>query len=182
MADSRGRHRLRPGAEHCRLGLPAGSGPAGSEITLRYGEMLTPDGAVDQSNINSLVYPEQGEVQLDRYILKGDGLELYEPRFSYHGFQYVEVTGAPGQLTLDDLLGCLVHTAFDRAGSFTCSSEVVNRLQACTEWSYVNNFVGYPTDCPQREKNGWTVTRTSRPRPACITSTLTPPIGNGWMI
>jgi alpha-L-rhamnosidase len=132
------------------------SGPAGTQITLRYGELLTPDGEVDQSNINSLVYPEQGEVQVDRYILKGDGVELYEPRFSYHGFQYVEVAGAPGQLTLDDLLGCLVHTAFSRAGSFTCSSETVNRLQACTEWSYVNNFVGYPTDCPQREKNGWT--------------------------
>ena len=132
------------------------SGPAGTEVILRYGELLTPDGAVDQSNINSLVYPQQGEVQVDRYILKGAGVEEYEPRFTYHGFQYVEVSGAPAALTLDDLEGRAVNTDFERAGSFTCSNAVVNRLQACTEWSYLSNFVGYPTDCPQREKNGWT--------------------------
>ncbi len=132
------------------------SGPAGSQVTLRYGELLGPDSSVDQSNINSFVHPEEGEFQVDRYILKGQGVETYEPRFTYHGFQYVEISGAPASLTLDDLQGCLVHTDFTRAGSFTCSSERGNRLQSCTEWSYASNFVGVPTDCPQREKNGWT--------------------------
>ncbi|RPJ52231.1 MAG: alpha-L-rhamnosidase, partial [Chloroflexi bacterium] len=132
------------------------SGPAGSVVTLRYGELLTADGALDQSNINSLVFPEQGEVQVDCFILKGSGEEVYEPRFTYHGFQYVQVEGAPGEFTLDSLEGRVVHTAFERAGSFACSNELVNRLQTLTEWSYLSNFVGYPTDCPQREKNGWT--------------------------
>ncbi len=133
-------------------------GAAGTEVILRYGEKLAPDGAaegdLDQVNISQFVY--EGEVQVDRYILKGGGEEVYEPRFTYHGFQYVEVEGAPGELSLEDVEGCVVHTAFDRAGAFNCSSSVLNRLQACTEWSYISNFVGYPSDCPHREKNGWT--------------------------
>jgi alpha-L-rhamnosidase len=93
---------------------------------------------------------------VDCYVLKGGDEEVYEPHFTYHGFQYVQVEGAPGELSLDSVEGCVVHTAFERAGSFACSNELVNRLQTCTEWSYVSNFVGYPTDCPHREKNGWT--------------------------
>lgn len=130
------------------------SGPAGSEVRLSFGELLGADGSVDQSNLNSLVF--EGEVQVDRYILKGGGQEAYEPRFTYHGFQYVEVAGAVGELTLDDLEGRVVHTAFERAGNFASSSDILNSLQSCTEWSYVSNFVGYPSDCPHREKNGWT--------------------------
>jgi alpha-L-rhamnosidase len=132
------------------------SGPSGCEVKLRYGELLMPDDALDQSNLNTLVYPEQGEVQVDYFILNGSGEEVYEPRFTYHGFQYVQVEGAPGELSLDSLEGRVVHTAFEQAGLFACSNEQVNQLQTLTEWSYVSNFVGYPTDCPQREKNGWT--------------------------
>ncbi|RPJ37822.1 MAG: hypothetical protein EHM21_17715, partial [Chloroflexi bacterium] len=142
------------------------SGEAGAQVCLRYGELLAANGDVDQSNINSLVF--EGEVQVDRYTLKGSqalqmqgallsqGEEIYEPRFTYHGFQYVEVEGTPGEMTLDQLEGRVVHTAFEKAGSFTCSNELINRLQTCTEWSFRGNFVGYPSDCPHREKNGWT--------------------------
>lgn len=129
-------------------------GSAGTEVILRYGEKLVEDGNIDLTNINQLVY--EGEVQVDRYVLKGGGEEVYQPRFTFHGFQYVEIEGAPGELSLEDVHGCVVHTAFERAGTFTCSSSLINRLQSCTEWSYVSNFVGYPTDCPHREKNGWT--------------------------
>lgn len=127
-------------------------GPVGVEVRLAYGENLTPGGTLDRSNIAGLVFT--GEVQVDRYILKGEGIEEYEPRFTYHGFQYVQID-APG-VTVVAVEGRVIHTAFQRAGQFACSDETINRLQRCTEWSYISNFAGYPTDCPQREKNGWT--------------------------
>ena len=130
------------------------SGPAGTEVTLRYAEKLTEDGDIDQRNINAFV--KQGDCQTDRYILKGEGEEVWEPHFTYHGFQYVQVTGLPGEASLDNLRGRVVHTAFEPAGSFTCSNELLNRIQECTLWAFRGNFVGIPTDCPHREKNGWT--------------------------
>jgi alpha-L-rhamnosidase len=130
------------------------SGPAGTEIVLRYGERLDESGAVDQAKIN--VFVKSGDCQTDRYILKGDGEETWEPRFTYHGFQYVQVEGLPGPATLDHIRGRVVRTAFDGAGSFECSNEDVNLLQQATRWAYIGNFVGIPTDCPHREKNGWT--------------------------
>ncbi len=129
-------------------------GPAGAEVRLSFGEKLSADETVDLANLNRLVF--EGEVQVDRYILKGDGAEVYEPRFTYHGFQYVEIETQAEDVQVLDLEGCVVHTAFTRAGSFSSSSELLNRLQTCTEWSYTSNFVGYPSDCPHREKNGWT--------------------------
>jgi alpha-L-rhamnosidase len=68
----------------------------------------------------------------------------------------VEISGYPGEVSLDALEGCVVHTSFEPAGKFECSNDLVNRLQRATEWSFISNFAGYPTDCPQREKNGWT--------------------------
>ena len=130
------------------------SGPAGTEIMMKYGERLNPDGTLDQKEIGQHI--KTGKPQTDTYILKGEGTEVWEPRFAYYGFQYVEVTGLPGQATLDTLEARVVHTAFDRAGTFECSNDLFNRIQHNTLWSYVSNFVGYPTDCPHREKNGWT--------------------------
>ncbi len=129
-------------------------GPAGHEVTLRYGERLNPDGTLDQKEIGQHI--KTGKPQTDMYILKGRGTELWEPRFIYHGFQYVEVTGLPGEPNLSALEARVVHTAFDEAGTFECSNELFNHIQRNTLWSYVSNFVGYPTDCPHREKNGWT--------------------------
>ena len=92
------------------------------------------------------------EVQLE----KGEGREVWEPRFTYHGFQYIEVTGFPGVPDLETLRGRVVHTSFAPAGQFACSLALFNAIQERTLWAYVGNFHGYPTDCPHREKNGWT--------------------------
>jgi len=129
-------------------------GPANSEVTLRYGEVLTEARDVDQEHIG--VFIKSGDIQTDRYILKGKGREVWEPRFVYHGFRYVQMTGFPGVPTLDALRGRVVHTAFPTAGSFSCGNDMLNAVQQCTRWSYISNFVGIPTDCPHREKNGWT--------------------------
>jgi len=130
------------------------SGPAGTTVTLRYSERIGPDGMIDRKNIDP--YVQQGPFQTDVYILKGQGQEVWEPRFTYHGFRWVEVTGLPARPTLETLRGRVVHTAFTPAGSFECSHPLLNQIQQCTLWSYRGNFVGYPTDCPHREKNGWT--------------------------
>lgn len=126
-------------------------GNAGSELVIQYGERLTEDGRLDQRNIGRFVL--QGEFQTDRYILKGSGTETWSPRFTYHGFQYVAVSGSAEVL---DLTACVVRTGFDRVGWFECSDATLNQLEACTLRSYEGNFVGIPTDCPHREKNGWT--------------------------
>lgn len=130
------------------------SGPAGTKVQLKYGERLAADGLVDQKMI--ALHVKEYPFQTDTYILKGGGEEVWEPRFSYHGFQYVAVTGFPGKPTLNALRGRVVHTAFEKAGMFRCSSALFNKIQAATEWAFVGNFHGYPTDCPHREKNGWT--------------------------
>ncbi len=129
-------------------------GPAGAEVTLRYGEKLNPRGRLDQSNLNMHIY--EAEVQTDHYTLKGQGYEVFEPHFTYHGFRYIEMMGFPGRPGLDNLRGRVVHTSFERGGSFECSDDLINRIQHATVWSYTSNFHGYPTDCPHREKNGWT--------------------------
>jgi alpha-L-rhamnosidase len=130
------------------------SGPEGTEVIMRYGERLSADGTLDQQDIGQHI--KAGKPQTDTYILKGQGTEIWEPRFVYHGFQYVEVTSLTGKTSLDMLEARVVHTAFDKAGSFECSNDLFNRIQRNTLWSYVSNFHGYPTDCPHREKNGWT--------------------------
>jgi alpha-L-rhamnosidase len=129
-------------------------GPAGCEVILRFGEKLTQEGSLDLSELNTLVFA--GEFQTDRYILKGSGEETYQPRFTYHGFRYIEVRLSSSDIQLQALEIVVLHTAFEQTGSFECSNPFLNQIQACTEWSYISNFVGFPTDCPQREKNGWT--------------------------
>lgn len=129
-------------------------GPAGATVTMLYGEQLNSDGTVDQKKIKEHTY--DGEFQVDRYILKGGGAEVWQPRFVYSGFRYVQVTGFPGKPTPANMRAFAVHTDLESTGSFECSNTVLNDIQRCTRWSYVNNFHGHPTDCPQREKNGWT--------------------------
>lgn len=130
------------------------SGPAGTTVVMRYAEKLGPDGDIDQSNICTLVKTDV--FQTDMYILKGTGVETYEARFTYHGFQYVQVTGLPGGATTDMLEGRVAHTDLERIGSFDCSNELLNRIQRAAIASTVGNYHGMPTDCPHREKNGWT--------------------------
>ena len=130
------------------------AGPAGTKVVLKYAERLHDDGTIDQEAIAAHV--KEGDFQKDTYILRGDGAETWESQFVYHGFQYVEVPGLDEKPDLDMLRGRVVHTAFDRAGAFECSNELFNKIQQNTLWAYIGNFHGYPTDCPHREKNGWT--------------------------
>lgn len=129
------------------------SGPAGTTVTMHYDERLFPDGLVDRRN---KVYMYSGDFQTDRFTLKGAGSETWEPRFIYQGFQYVQVEGFPGKPTLDSLRGRVVHIDLPPTGEFACSNELLNKIARNARWSYLSNFIGYPTDCPHREKNGWT--------------------------
>ncbi|NLX71030.1 MAG: family 78 glycoside hydrolase catalytic domain [Clostridiales bacterium] len=130
------------------------SGPPGTAITLKYAEKLKDDGDIDTSNIEGAV--KSGEFQTDKYILKGGEMEIWEPRFTYHGFQYIQVTGFPGKPTLDSVRGRVVHTDFETRGGFECSNELLNSIQHAARWATLSNYMGIPTDCPHREKNGWT--------------------------
>lgn len=127
------------------------SGPAGSAVEVRYGEKLRPDGTVD--NANGLIHHE---MQVDRYTMRGEGTETWEPRFSYKGFQFVQVDGWPGTPTLDSIEGCEVHTDVGSIGDFECSDETLNAIHRMTRRSLLNNFHGVVTDTPAYEKNGWT--------------------------
>lgn len=131
---------------------------AGTAITMRYGEKIDAAGMLDVSNIDIFMTktePRQA-FQQDTYICKGGAEEEWEQRFSYSGFRYVEVTGFPGKPTAANFSGRFAHTALESAGEFTCSDETVNRIQSATRWAYLSNAQSIPTDCPQREKNGWT--------------------------
>jgi len=130
------------------------AGPAGTEVTLRYGERLLENGELDQEHIAQFV--KVGVFQTDRFILAGEGTESYETRFTYHGFQWVQVEGLPQPPTSETLVARVVQSDFAPAGTFTSSDETLNQLQELTLWAYRGNFVGIPTDCPHREKNGWT--------------------------
>jgi alpha-L-rhamnosidase len=130
------------------------TGPAGTKVTMRFGERLDQQGMLTTPQISGLVF--EGPFQTAIYTLKGHGTEEWEPRFAYFGYRYVEVTGFPGTPTIGNLTGRVVHTAFQTEGGFTCSNPLLNAIQKLTLWSYRSNFVGIPTDCPHREKNGWT--------------------------
>lgn len=134
------------------------SGTSGTRVTMRYGEKLDARGRVDQTDIGKHIFkfgPEQ-QFQTDIYTLKGEGTERWKSRFTYHGFQYIEVTGAPGPLTKDNIRIHIVHSDVPEAGTFESSDATLNRIWANGRRSYLGNLVGIPTDCPHREKNGWT--------------------------
>ncbi len=125
-------------------------GKAGTKIVLRFAEMLNPDGTIYTTNL-------RGARCTDTYILKGSGEEIWEPRFTYHGFRYVEVTGYPGRPEPDAITGVVVHSDTHLVASFECSNPIVNQLYSNILWSQRSNFIELPTDCPQRdERLGWT--------------------------
>lgn len=129
-------------------------GEAGAEVKLEYAERITEDGDLDTNFQDTFI--KSGDFQTDRYILKGSGgVESWEPRFTYHGFRYVRVS-VTGAAEVRSIEARFVGTAFDSIGKITTSDETINQLQKMTRWSFRSNFVGIPTDCPHREKNGWT--------------------------
>ena len=95
-------------------------------------------------------------LQTSTYTLKGVGTEIWEPNFAFYGFGKVAVTGLPGEPSKDTVEARVVHTAFDERGAFECSNPLLNKIVSMCRWSYVDNFVGIPSDCPHREKLGWT--------------------------
>ncbi len=134
----------------CRLTI---QGEAGQTITLYHAEMVK-DGKLDRRSIS---FDENDYVQKDIYICKGEGTETYTPTFTYHGFQYVLVKGLkPEQASKDLLCFVVLHTRLRERGGFSCSDATANALQAMVRRSTLTNFHHFPTDCPQREKNGWT--------------------------
>ncbi|PWU15122.1 MAG: alpha-rhamnosidase [Verrucomicrobia bacterium] len=133
-------------------------GPPGTKVVMRYGERLSKGGMLDTADIEQHVKradPRQ-QFQTDTYILNGKGMERWHSRFTYHGFQYVEVTGFPGKLSKDNLRGVFIHSAVPAVGEFECSNPLLNKIWQAARWSYLSNLQGIPTDCPHREKNGWT--------------------------
>ena len=138
----------------CRLLVNA---KAGQKITLRYGEWLK-DGKLCLDNIR---FAQQSDLQKDfvqksEYICK-DGYQTYTPSFIYNGFRYVLAEGITEEQASEDLLTHLKMSSLsDCAGEFTCSDEVINKIQEAAVRSDISNFNYFPTDCPQREKNGWT--------------------------
>jgi len=126
---------------------------AGTTVKLKYGERLGPEGMVTQNGLNRFTL---GRFQTDTYIAKGSGEESWEPAFTYHAFRYVEVTGLTTPATLETLEGRAVHSSVEPSGSFSCSNELLNRIQEACCSTLVSNIQSIPTDCPSREKLGWT--------------------------
>jgi alpha-L-rhamnosidase len=125
------------------------SGTAGTVVTLKYGEVLHDDGTVSQDNLRSAA-------ATDKYILKGDGLEVWEPSFTYHGFRYVQVEGYPGTPDVSAITGKAVRSSVRRIGSFRCSHSLINDIHDCAVRTEASNLHSIPTDCPQRdERMGW---------------------------
>lgn len=125
-------------------------GPRGSRVQLRHGEMLQADGTLYTANLRRAR-------ATDVYVLKGDSEEIYEPRFTFHGFRFVELTGLAQHPAPDAITGVVLHTDLQAMGTFECSNPLVNQLQHCIIWSQKGNFLEVPTDCPQRnERLGWT--------------------------
>lgn len=126
------------------------SAPAGTVVTLRFGEMLQDDGQLYTENLRSAKCT-------DTYTCRGDAEEVYEPTFTFHGFRYVEITGLDAAPALDAVTGVVLHSDTPRTGSFACSHDMVNQLQSNITWGQRGNFLEVPTDCPQRdERLGWT--------------------------
>jgi alpha-L-rhamnosidase len=124
-------------------------GKAGKEISLKFGELLNEKGLVDQANLRS-IKPE------DTYILKGYGVEEWEPKFTYHGFRYVEVEGFNEKPSENSIVAKTIFSKIENAGSFTTSNELINKIQSNIIWSQRGNLMDVPTDCPQRdERLGW---------------------------
>jgi alpha-L-rhamnosidase len=125
------------------------SGGKGTRVVLKFGEMVLQDGIIDQTNLFTAA-------ATDVYILKGQGTESWEPRFTYHGFRYVQVEGFPGKPNFDTLTARVVRSSVEPSGSIETSSDLINSIQKMVRWTEASNLHSIPTDCPQRsERMGW---------------------------
>ncbi|RLD80055.1 MAG: hypothetical protein DRJ10_07935, partial [Bacteroidetes bacterium] len=143
--------------------------PGGTRIKLRYGELLYDDGTLNvmtsvagqMKGRNKEGIPKGGAFapdtawQSDTYITNGNGIEFYNPRFTFHAFRYVEITGYPGKLTLDAIEGLRLNSNIKKIGSFECSNKLFNDIQKITEWTFLSNVFSVQSDCPHRERFGY---------------------------
>lgn len=122
----------------------------GDKIVLTHAEVLNKDGNFYTENLRDAK-------QKIEYIAGDDLLDVYEPHFTFQGFRYVKIEGFPGNPSLDNFTGIVVHSEIDQTGFFECSNTMINQLQSNIQWSQRGNFIDVPTDCPQRdERLGWT--------------------------
>lgn len=122
---------------------------SGATITIRHGEMLNPDGTLYTQNL-------RGATSTDTYICAGRGEETWTPRFTFHGFRYVEVTGLTEKPSIGDVTGVVLASDMRSVGTFECSDPRLNQLQSNIVWGLRGNHLSIPTDCPQRdERMGW---------------------------
>jgi alpha-L-rhamnosidase len=121
------------------------TGPRGTRIVIRHSELIDKEGNIDP-------WTSRDAKATDTFVLAGQGSETYEPRFTYHGIRYVEVSGYPGRPTLDDVTGCVVHADVKPIGNFVSSNELINRIQQNCTWSMRSNFMSIPTDCCMRDE------------------------------
>lgn len=134
-------------------------GEAGTTVRLTHAERLADDGHVDMANIDVHYRPtdDSDPFQTDILILSGKKRDTFMPRFNYKGFQYVEVTSdKPLKLTKESLTAYFMHSDVTPVGHIHSSNKTLNNIWKAANNSYLSNLFGYPTDCPQREKNGWT--------------------------
>ncbi len=121
----------------------------GEKIFIKYAELLDKDGML---NVRNLLSAKATDV----YICKGGNTEIYEPRFTYHGFRYIQIEGLLDSPSLDDIEGLFINSSVKQIGSFACSNSLINRIHKMTLWSILSNLYSVPTDCPQRnERLGW---------------------------
>jgi alpha-L-rhamnosidase len=125
-------------------------GKAGQAVRLRFAERLNPDGTIYTTNLRAAR-------AADTYTCKGKGTETWQPMFTFHGFQYVEITGLDYKPGLDSIMGIALSSDTPVAGTFECSDPMINQLHSNVYWTQRMNFIDIPTDCPQRdERLGWT--------------------------
>lgn len=128
-------------------------GDAGTAIKCEYFDTVFEDGTPDPRMNVFLERTGSQHINYDEYIMKGEGVETYAPKFCYHGFRYVRVSGAPESF---EIVAEVVHTDLKTIGSFECSDEMLNKIHDASVRSTLTNYLSVPTDCPHREQNGWT--------------------------
>ncbi|MBC6490540.1 family 78 glycoside hydrolase catalytic domain [Flavihumibacter stibioxidans] len=138
--------------------------PAGTKISVRYGELLYPDGflnvmtsAAGQVKRKGMGGPGAPDTayQADQFFCSGKGEEFFQPLFTYHGFRYAEISGYAGELKAEDISGLVMQADLPNAGEFTCSDTVINNIQQVCRNTFLSNVFSVQSDCPHREKFGY---------------------------
>jgi len=126
------------------------TGKKGDKVTLKFAEVLDKEGNFYTDNLRAAKCT-------DVFFLKGEGTEIFEPHFTFHGFRFVKIEGLSATPTLDQITGVVIHSDMKPTGTFSCSDTLINKLQHNIQWGQKGNFLDVPTDCPQRdERLGWT--------------------------